>query len=190
MTPARGRAVRVLPFGRDLRASLGAMAVVAVVAVALGAGATAAGAQQVERPRLEPARVAGQVVVGGYSGIGGFVIGRYVAEGIAGAARIENEAAMRRLGFVGGVIGGGLATAGVVYAIGNMGDQTGDFDATYLGTGVGFVAALGIAKMILGPEGRPREGMSTSARWATANIIAMLPAIGATIGFNSTRRIQ
>lgn len=162
----------------------------ALVAAALVAGARAAGAQALEKPRLEPVRVAGQVVVGGYSGIGGFVIGRFVAERIAGAANIENEAAMRRLGFVGGVIGGGLATAGVVYGIGNIGDQTGDFDATYLGTGVGFVAALGIAKMVLGPEGRPREGMSTSARWATANIIALLPAIGATIGFNSTRRTQ
>lgn len=161
-----------------------------LVALALCLGAASALAQQIERPRIEPARVAGQVIVGGYSGIGGFVIGRFVAEGIAGVAQVENEAALRRLGFVGGVIGGGLATAGVVYGIGNIGDQTGDFDATYLGTGVGFVAALGIAKMILGPEGRPREGMSTSARWATANIIALLPAIGATIGFNSTRRIQ
>jgi len=161
-----------------------------LVAAALVAGARAAGAQALEKPRLEPLRVGSQVVVGGYSGIGGFVIGRFVAERVAGAARVENEAAMRRLGFVGGVIGGGLATAGVVYGIGNIGDQTGDFDATYLGTGVGFVAALGIAKMVLGPEGRPREGMSTSARWATANIIALLPAIGATIGFNSTRRTQ
>ena len=130
------------------------------------------------------------MVVGGYSGIAGFVIGRFAAEGISDVVGIENETAMRRIGFAGGVIGGGLATAGVVYGIGNIGDQTGDFDATYLGTGVGFVAALGIARMMLGPEGRPREGMSTSARWATANIVALLPAIGATIGFNSTRRFQ
>ena len=152
--------------------------------------ATTLSAQQLDKPRIQPARVVGQVVVGGYSGIAGFVIGRFAAEGISDVVGIENETAMRRIGFVGGVIGGGLATAGVVYGIGNIGDQTGDFDATYLGTGVGFVAALGIARMILGPEGRPREGMSTSARWATANIVALLPAIGATIGFNSTRRIQ
>ncbi len=159
-------------------------------AMALLIGATTLSAQQFDKPRIQPARVVGQVVVGGYSGIAGFVIGRFAAEGISDVVGIENETAMRRIGFVGGVIGGGLATAGVVYGIGNIGDQTGDFDATYLGTGVGFVAALGIARMILGPEGRPREGMSTSARWATANIVALLPAIGATIGFNSTRRIQ
>lgn len=145
-------------------------------------------AQQAEKPRLEALRVAGEVVIGGYAGIGGFVVGRYAAEGIAGLAGARHETTVRNLGFLGGVIGGGLATAGVVYGIGNIGDQTGDFDATYLGTGVGFVAALGIAKMFLGPEGRPREGMSTSARWTAANVVALLPAIGATIAFNSTRR--
>ena len=172
---------------RRARASLLA---VAALALALLAGASTLEAQQIAKPRIEPVRVAGQVILGGYSGIAGFVIGRFVAEGVTGAVGLENETAIRRFGFVGGVIGGGLATAGVVYGIGNVGDQTGDFDATYLGTGVGFVAALGIARMVLGPEGRPREGMSTSKRWATANIIALLPAIGATIGFNSTRRTQ
>lgn len=163
------------------------------VILALAAGAALArplAAQQAEKPRLDAARVLGETVVGGYAGIGGFILGRYVAENAAELGGARNETTLRRLGYVGGVVGGGLATAGVVYAIGNIGDQTGDFDATYLGTGVGFVAALGIAKMVLGPEGRPREGMSTSAKWATANIIALLPAVGATIGFNSTRRIR
>ncbi len=163
---------------------------IVLCSVALLVATSALDAQQIAKPRIAPARVLGQVVVGGYSGIAGFVIGRFAAENISSVVGIENETAMRRIGFAGGVIGGGLATAGVVYGIGNMGDQTGDFDATYLGTGVGFVAALGIARMMLGPEGRPREGMSTSARWATANIVALLPAIGATIGFNSTRRFK
>jgi len=138
--------------------------------------------------RLEPLRVAAETVVGGYAGIGGFVVGRFVAEGTSSLLGVDHEGTLKKLGFVGGVIGGGLATAGTVYAIGNIGDQTGDFDATYLGTGIGFVAALGIAKMVLGPEGRPREGMSTASRWAAANVIALLPSIGATIGFNSTLR--
>lgn len=162
----------------------------ALALVALGLLAGRAGAQQAEKPRLAGLRVAGEVVVGGYAGIGGFVVGRYVAEGTAGLLGARNETTVRNLGFLGGVIGGGLATAGVVYGIGNLGDETGDFDATYLGTGVGFIAALGIAKMVLGPEGRPREGMSTSARWAAANVVALLPAIGATIAFNSTRRYR
>lgn len=167
-----------------------AASIVTGVAAGIAASALPLAAQQADRPRLEPARVAGEVVVGGYAGIGGFIVGRFVAE--EGATRLgaSNETTIRNTGYVGGVIGGGLATAGVVYAIGNIGDQTGDFDATALGTGVGFVAALGIAKMVLGPEGRPRSGMSTRARWVTANVIAILPAIGASIGFNSTRRPQ
>ena len=172
------------------RRAASAVRALAGCAMTLLVVARSAEAQQVEKPRIAPARVAGQVVLGGYSGIAGFVIGRFAAEGVSGLVGIENETATRRLGFVGGVIGGGLATAGVVYGIGNMGNQTGDFDATYLGTGVGFVAALGIARMVLGPDGRPRAGMSTSARWASANVIALLPAIGATIGFNSTRRFK
>lgn len=148
------------------------------------------GAQQQDKPRLEPWRVAGQTVVGGYAGIGGFVVGRFVAEGSARLVGAEHETTIRNLGYIGGVLGGGVATAGVVYGIGNMGDQTGDFDATALGTGVGFVAAVGIAKLVLGPSERPRQGMSTATRWAAANVIAMLPAIGATIGFNSTRRYR
>lgn len=147
-------------------------------------------AQQQAKPRLEPWRVAGQTVVGGYAGIGGFIVGRFVAEESGRLVGAENETTVRNLGYLGGVLGGGLATAGVVYGIGNLGDQTGDFDATALGTGVGFVAALGIAKMVLGPTERPRQGMSTATRWAAANVIAMLPSIGATIGFNSTRRYR
>lgn len=154
-------------------------------------GPSRAAAQPVaEKPRLEPLRVTGEVVLGGYAGIGGFVVGRFLGEFAAERLGARNETTLRNMGFLGGVIGGGLATAGTVYAIGSLGDQAADFDATALGTGVGFVAALGIAKMVLGPEGRPREGMSTSARWAAANVIALLPAIGGTIGFNSTRRYR
>lgn len=162
---------------------------IAVALTCLAASVSDAAAQQ-DGPKLEPLRIAGETVLGGYAGIGGFVIGRFVAEGTAGLLGVDHEGTARKLGYLGGVIGGGLATAGTVYAIGNIGEQTGDFDATYLGTGIGFVAALGIAKMVLGPGGRPREGMSTASRWAAANVIALLPAIGATIAFNSTLRYR
>lgn len=162
----------------------------ALAVVCLATVASPGVAQQQEGPKLEPLRVAGEMVLGGYAGIGGFVIGRFASQGAVSLLGVRHEGTVRKVGFAGGVIGGGLATAGVVYALGNMGDQTGDFDATYLGTGIGFVAALGVARMILGPEGRPREGMSTAARWAAANVIALLPAIGATIAFNSTLRYR
>ena len=148
-----------------------ATALVTVLAAALAAALVTrpVSAQQRPKPRLEPARVAGELVLGSYAGIGGFVIGRFVGYGVSDLVGVENETARRRVAFVGGVVGGGLATAGMVYAIGNAGDQAGDFDATLLGTGVGFIAAAGIAKLILGPALRPRPGSSTAKRWATAN---------------------
>lgn len=157
---------------------------------ALALAAAPAGAQRAEEPRLNAGRVLGETVGGAYAGIGGFIVGRFVAEEAAELVGVTHEKTRRGLGWAGGILGGGLATAGAVYAIGNLGDQTGDFDATYLGTGVGFVAAIGMARILLGPDGRPPENSSTAMRWATANVIALLPAIGATIGFNSTRRFK
>ena len=150
--------------------------------------AATAGAQQQPKPRLEPARVTGQVVLGAYAGIGGFIVGRYLGEELVQRVGSEHEPTIRRVGFATGTIGGGLATAGVVYGIGSLGEQSGDFDATALGAGVGFVASMALARVLLGPELSPPSGMRTTARWATANLIALLPAVGASIGFNSTRR--
>ena len=165
---------------RGARLSMGTLALVAM--------ATLVEAQQQPKPRLEPARVTGQVVLGAYAGIGGFIVGRYVGEELVQRLGSEHEPTIRRVGFATGAIGGGLATAGVVYGIGSLGDQSGDFDATALGAGVGFAASMALARLLLGPELNPPSGMRTTARWATANLIALLPAVGASIGFNATRR--
>jgi hypothetical protein len=145
---------------------------------------------QEARPPLSGGRVAGEAFAGAYAGIGGFIIGRYIGERTSDVVGVRREDTRRRVGFATGVVIAGLATAGTVYAIGNIGDETGDFDATFLGAGVGFAGAMVLARMTLGPAERPREGMSTAARWAAANVIAFLPSIGATIGFNSTRRVR
>lgn len=149
----------------------------------------AAAAQQA-RPQLSAGRVTGELVAGTYAGIGGFLVGRYVGERLSDIGGAESDVTIRRIGLVSGVAAAGLATAGTVYGIGNIGDQTGEFSATYLGTGVGFVAAWGLSRALLGPAERPREGMSTGMRWAAANVIALLPSIGATVGFNSSRRFR
>lgn len=157
-----------------------------VVALAAPVGAEA----QQARPDLNAGRIAGEAFLGAYAGIGGFLIGRFVGERTSDLGGVAREETRRRIGFTTGVVVAGLATAGTVYGIGNIGDETGDFDATMLGAGVGFVGALALARMTLGPSERPREGMSTAMRWAAANVIALLPSIGATIGFNSTRRFK
>lgn len=145
---------------------------------------------QQARPDLNAGRIAGEAFAGAYAGIGGFLIGRYVGERTSDLVGVDRDETRRRVGFTTGVVVAGLATAGTVYGIGNIGDETGNFDATLLGAGVGFVGAVLLARMTLGPSERPREGMSTAMRWAAANVIALLPSIGATIGFNSTRRFK
>ena len=161
---------------------------VLAVAAALCLGSTLQAQQS--RPSLSAGRVTGQLVAGTYAGIGGFLVGRFVGERIADLAGAESDRSMKNVGNFAGVLVAGVATAGTVYGIGNIGDQTGDFDATYLGSGVGFVAGWALSRVILGPAERPREGMSTAMRWTTANVIALLPSIGATVGFNSTRRMR
>ncbi len=152
-------------------------------------GTTALGAQQA-RPPLSAGRVTAEIIVGTYTGIGGFIIGRYVGERVGELVGVTSEDTRRRLGHASGVLAGGLTTAGTVYGIGSMGDQTGDFATTYLGTGVGFMAAWGLSRALLGPSERPGAGMSTAGRWAMANAIAFLPSLGASIAFNSTRRAK
>lgn len=147
-------------------------------------------AQRQEKPRIDAGRIAGEAIGGAYAGIGGFLIGRELGNIASDVAGVESEVTRRNVGYATGFAVSTLATTGVVYGIGSIGDQTGDFNATLLGTGVGFIAGAGIARLVLGPGVRPDPGMSTRARWATINALALLPAIGATIGFNSTRRFR
>lgn len=162
---------------------------VVLVCALLAAPCVSATAQEA-RPSLSAGRISGELVAGTYAGIGGFLVGRYVGERIGDVAGVDQDNTRRMLGNVTGVAVAGLATAGTVYAIGNIGDQTGEFDATYLGTGVGFVAGWALSRALLGPQERPRQGMSTAMRWTMVNVIAFLPSIGATVGFNSSRRFR
>ncbi|MEX2182794.1 MAG: hypothetical protein WD771_12195 [Gemmatimonadaceae bacterium] len=162
------------------------MAVAAALAALLPAGLAA----QEQRPPLNAGRVAAEVVVGAYAGIGGFVIGRFVGEGLSDAIGVGAEDTRRNVGRATGFVVAGLATAGTVYGIGNIGDETGDFDVTALGTGVGFIAALAIARVALGPNVGTDRKMGAKGRWLTINALALLPAVGATVGFNSSRRIR
>lgn len=150
--------------------------------------ASRAEAQRQGRPRLDTGRVALEAVGGAYVGIGGFLIGRYAGETIGSAVGVESEVTRRRVGYASGAVAGTFATAGFVYAVGSVGDTDGDFNQTLLGAGAGLVAGFVIGKLVF-PEGDP-SAMSSKARWATINILALLPSIGATIGFNSTRRFQ
>jgi hypothetical protein len=158
--------------------------------VASGVVAPNANSQPLDRPRLDAGRVTGEVLVGAYAGIGGVLLGRRVGHEIASFAGAESEATIRRAQFVGAAAGGIFATSGAIFGIGSIGDQTGDFSDTALGTTAGFVVAVGVARLMLGPDLRPEPGSSTAMRWTMANVLALLPAIGGTIAFNSSRRSQ
>lgn len=145
-------------------------------------------AQREGRPRLDAGRLAAESVGGAYVGIGGFLAGRFAGEQIGTALGVESDVTRRRVGYTTGAVTATFATAGFVYAIGSMGDTAGDFDDTLLGTGAGLAVGFVLGKLIF-PAGDDHT-MSSKARWATINVLALLPSIGATVGFNSTRRFQ
>ncbi len=162
---------------------------VVVTACAFALASTPALGQRVERPRLDAGRVAIESIGGAYAGIGGFLVGRVAGEQLGELVGVRSDETRRRVGYASGAVVGTFATAGFVYAVGSIGDHAGDFDETLAGAGVGLVAGWALSKLIFA-EGAPSPGMNTAARWAAINVIALMPAIGATIGFNSTRRFQ
>lgn len=161
-----------------------------LAALLLAAAAASAAEAQQQRPSLNAGRVTAEIAAGTYAGIGGYFVGYYVGHRVADATGVVSDDTRNRVAFTSGVLVAGAVTAGTIYGIGSIGDQTGDFASTYLGTGIGFAAAWGLSRMVLGPQERPKAGMSTAARWAAANLIASLPALGGTVGFNSSRRFR
>jgi hypothetical protein len=165
----------------------------AVVIAALSGAATMASAQAAEAPRLgtptlSAPRIGGQVVAGAYAGFLGFYIGRFTGERLSDLLQLEDEGGVRRgavlsLAYAGAAFG----TAGAVYGIGSIGNQTGEFGGALMGTGLGFLAAVGVNHLLF-PKASRESGTSSSSRRLTDAIEILLPAIGSTIAFNSTRR--
>jgi hypothetical protein len=141
------------------------------------------------RPDLEPARITGELLAGAYAGIGGYFLGSWSIGGLAELTDMS-DAMKEHIAFVGGVLGAGAATAASVYAIGNIGDQTGSFPVAVGGTAAGVAVGILLNQMIYGHARLPSEGESSRMRWVEASLEAMLPSIGATIAFNSTRRYK
>lgn len=166
-----------------MRRSLG------VLSCALALCTAPLSAQRAERPPLEAGRLTGEVVGGAYAGIAGFLAGRWIGNTVADAIGVEHDKTRNAIALSGAIAGAGLGTAGAVYAIGSLGDQSGDFSATMLGGGVGWVAGTALSRVLFG-DTKDATHLRSRTKWVAATVEALLPSIGATIGFNSTRRRQ
>ena len=125
-----------------------------------------------------------------YAGIGGFLLGRYAGNSVATMTGATSEDTRERVAHATGVLAGGLTTAGSVYAIGSIGDQTGSFRDALIGAGAGYVTSLAIRWVAMGTSSAKGRGDASGMRWMGAAIESLLPAIGSTIAFNSSRRYK
>lgn len=171
-------------------APLGAQAAPAAPAAQAAPAAPDAPPAPAGRPTLEPLRVGGEVLVGTYAGLGGFLIGRFIG-GSIGDLMPASERDKENLAHVTGLVVGGLATAGGTFAVGAVrSNQTASYPATLLGAGAGYVTGLAVTRLLF-PRSRPSVTPEQSrARWLQATVQSLLPAIGATIAFNSSRRFK
>ena len=142
------------------------------------------------KPPLEPARIAGQVLAGAYAGLGGYVIASWAGGFLTDRLTDASEGTKDHIQFAVGVTGAALATAGSVWAVGDIGDQTGSYTAALAGTAGGIAVAFALNKILYGHARLPTETGSSRMRWVEASLEALLPSIGATIAFNSKRRYK
>jgi hypothetical protein len=141
-------------------------------------------------PPLEPARVGGQVLAGAYAGIGGYFIGSWTGQLVTEHMPMASDNTKEKISFAFGLAGATLATAGTVSAIGNIGDQTGSYRTALAGTLGGVAAGMLLNQLLYGHARLPSEEGSSKVRWIEASLEALLPSIGATIAFNSSRRYK
>ena len=173
----------------NARGARRAAVMAAVLVSSLVSHPTSLCAQERGKPPLEVWRVGGEVLGGTYAGYVGYFAGRFVGTQLADVfVRDPTAGAWVGIRQTFGYTIGGFATAGAVYGIGSIQNQTGRFGTTLLGTGIGFGTALALNRVLWPPA---KAGESTGRRFARKAAEAtqvLLPAIGATIGFNSTRK--
>lgn len=169
----------------------------ALMLLALGAGAVHAQTGSVTpavvgpgRPDLRPERVALEVVGGTYAGLAGYLVGRGVGSVATMMMSAEQDRARDGIVHATGMIGGAFAVGGTVFAIGDMGSESGSFRTTMLGVGIGVAASELLSRAVFHRGHSPADMKSGKHKWLMATLECSLPAIGGTIAFNSSRRWQ
>lgn len=127
------------------------------------------------KPPLNAGRITGEILVGSAGGLLGGVFGFIIA------SPYEN---MRFYSFM---IGHSIGSATGVYTIGNLNNETGNFGASLIGSAVFEILAFLAYK----------PHLNTSDEWDFYNnlpkitfLFGFAAPVGATIGFNSTRRYK
>lgn len=141
------------------------------------------------KPALRPERVAAEVVGGTYAGVAGYFVGRSIGTVATAMMSAERERARDRIVDVVGWVGAAFAIGGTVYAIGDMGAETGSFRETMGGVAAGAATSLVLSRLVF--RGRiPGGHGSANHKWWVATLECSLPAIGGTIAFNASRKWQ
>jgi len=143
--------------------------------------------QRSEKPPLSGDRIAGEILAGGAGGIAVGFAGMFIGSKLAGCRYgLFGRDECSPLGAItGGLIGYPLGSAIGVYCVGNIGNETGSCLAT-LGGSILALGVLGLgARVILAYT--PSDGLSQDL---AIYCLFASPLIGATIGFNLTRRYK
>lgn len=152
----------------------------------LAYSSTAASAQT-RLPAPSVGRLAAEVVVGTAAIPLGFVAGGLLARRLARAFG-ASEAAASATARTGGGAGAALAAAAGVSAIGSRGPATGSFLASLGGAVGGGLVSYTLVRINRRPADAGETWRCGTACRVSALAIALLPATGATIAFNASRR--
>jgi len=142
------------------------------------------------KPDIRPERVAVEVAGGTYVGLAGYFVGRGAGTFATRMLSEDHDRLREKIVHTTGLVGGAFAVGGFVYAVGDMGRETGSFGATMLGVGVGALASEMLSRAVFHRRHYTEFKDSTKRKWLAATLEASLPAIGGAIGFASSRRWQ
>jgi len=131
--------------------------------------------QGIEKPPLNLGRVIAEILVGGI--LGGLI-------GIP--LSIPGTVTLFLFNFLSGFVGGSVG----VYLVGTRGNETGSFLATWAGGALGIFGATTFSVVELAPRMLPHSALQESGERMTMIIAVFIPVLGATIGFNMTRRYK
>jgi len=146
------------------------------------------------KPPLSGERIAGEVLAGGLGGFAGGLLGAITTGGCTGDTFGRFPTVEAYIMSIGYLLGSILGSAYGVYAIGSTDNETGSFLATLAASSVGLIPGFfpDFPKSIL-TSVFPGDRVD----WETGKISGGLnywfllgPPIGATIGFNLTRRYK